>query len=432
MDLKRILQCLLIIICLIVLSFNVKERVVVPIKNNGKVIFPPNPYDTFNIGICVTDTAVSSTALINGFRDALEDYGTLSNYKFSLKITNSTDEKSAKLAFINYSMKNSDLLYTIGQDALGAALNSTENIPIVMGGVMDHSQFVYEDSSGEITRFFTGVNSMPNMEMVLSTLIEATENIEAVALVFSSEDTESISQLEVLELMLNQAKIPWKEYKVDSASVINDMDGTEVFENSRIPRISGRWSRNPNRVIKTNTQSNDLENDEAPEDADNEETQDEIIDSFTQTISLAATECSSIFIPTGSVLCERASEITDIALSNNTTTITDDINTGLGTLVCTYSDIYDQGYLAGKQAFNILVKDRKPEEIDILNTSWSKSKKLYSPNYANKYRMVFPKSFFNVNTFAFGFKEGSFTKRPNLSNYKDSEELDSEIDANQN
>lgn len=119
---------------------------------------------------------------------------------------------------------------------------------------------------------------------------------------------------------------------------------------------------------------------------ENENTTQEILEH-------AASECSAFYFSAGSSLAEDIEEITSIAHSHGVTTVSGDDTIGQYTLVNFFSDPYQMGYRAGKQAYRILVNEEDPAEIKVGLPNASDYVKLYNKDIAETFQMTFPKSF---------------------------------------
>lgn len=447
MKIKRVLSAIITIITFTFIALNTKEQVILPPISDD--IEFSDPFFTYNIGVCISESTANANYIYKGFYDAVEDFGIMNNYEFNIEQYTSQNENEAERFCHKLVLDEASLIYAIGKDSLRGALIATSELPIVMSGIIDYSDFVYTTPQGDSIRNFTGVSALPNTEFLLSTLIECTPKLEAVALLYNTQDSDAIYQNELLEKMLTQANIPWKEYEItpdvfeesspidtdsnsqepenaDESNITDESDipitlrspqaasskeganfdievlgsqdmlsGINEPESVRAPKHSANWSYNPKRI------RDELQFDEEYEDDSD----------FSSIIRRAAYESSCIFIPKGSFLSPNIEEISSMALSYNTSTISNDLEIGKHTLCCTYSDSYDQGYNAGLKACSVLIHQTPPEDEGITNISWEKSTKLYNKDLADKYEMEFPKSFMETFSFSSFHTEGYSTVR---------------------
>ena len=68
------------------------------------------------------------------------------------------------------------------------------------------------DWDGKTGMNVTGISSLPDMEAVLSLLIEATPDLSTVGLLYTEGDTNALLQNHLLEAYMDEAGIAWKEY----------------------------------------------------------------------------------------------------------------------------------------------------------------------------------------------------------------------------
>ena len=113
-----------------------------------------------------------------------------------------------------------DMVYTCGIEALQVAAYQTSTVPIVSTGVVDFQKVLnIQLEEGAVWDSKTHVNvagvcALPPIDQQLSLLIEATPELESVAIVYKEGDVDAIYQNEVMEEYLDQAGIPWKEYMI--------------------------------------------------------------------------------------------------------------------------------------------------------------------------------------------------------------------------
>ncbi len=448
MDLKRLFQALSLILALTYLLLNAKDRVILAPRSDADR--PGDPYITFQVGVCISNPDEDTEAIFNGFTDALLDYGTVNNYAFDITRTSAVSEEESQLQYQKLIKNNSEVLFAIGKESLSSALIATSDIPIVMANIINYSNYLYTSPEGKVSRSFTGVSSLPNTEFLLSTMIEAAPQLNGVALIYSTEDKDSIYQNELLEEMLTSASIPWKEYEItarlpstSSNAIVQNiitprtpvaasskegynlevetigkntlLNGINEPESARAARISANWEKNKNRLSPEDMESEDTTESEEQNQLNSDTSQDTYDSDFHNIIDTAAKECDVIFIPKGSDLSDKANTITAIAFRNNAITVSNDISLGKNVLCTTYTDPYDQGYRAGRQAYYILTDSNSPEDISISETAWENSHKIYNGEYARILSLDFPKSFFELNYFLENHKEGGDTKRPTLT-----------------
>ena len=138
---------------------------------------------------------------------------------------------------------------------------------------------------------------------------------------------------------------------------------------------------------------------------------DETSSSIDDILSVACEECGALYIPSNSMLLDQAEHISDIATASGVSTIGGDIHIGKHTLTSLFHDPYDQGYRAGKQAYQILIRGSDPSAISFGNNSGSLRIKMYQDIYAYRLSMSFPKSFHEIDAYLRRYTPGYFTER---------------------
>lgn len=318
------------------------------------------PKVEYTIGVCFDGNNEYHQQILQGFMAGVSDY-----FPEGSAVINTTAYDEAvnpDMVCANYIQSNSSLIYAIGENSLLSARNQTTTIPIVGSGVMDYKRVLNIPDNPDNKEWdkttnmnITGVSSTPNMSDVLSMMIEVTPNLTSVGLLYCPEDPDSIYQNHILEKYLDQAGIPWKEYSFYS------------------PEMSTSAAR--------------------------------------ELAQYACLECSVLYIPAESSLREKQDTIRNVALELNIPVVGGDEYIGDRTLCSMYNDPFDQGYNAGKMAYDLLVKDKKPQSMSIIDCSFDAEQKLYVKDIGDKMGYTFPKSFKERNEFLSTYKLGSKTTR---------------------
>ncbi len=417
---------------------------------------------TYNVVACVDSDVIDSQYFLEGFSDALSDYlgDGVTVTVISTDDDTNTDEVASQAV-----EAEPDLIFTTGKKMLLSATTATDTIPIVATGVVDFKgtlRIVSTDgSSWDRTTGMnvTGVSSKPSIVDQVSLMIEATDDLQAVGLLFSPEDTDSIYQNEIFETYLDQAGIPWKEYIIpasdtaieeeesDSSEALspnkyvaasakegmdNDVvsigeesgsnsDGINSPSSTRVAAVSQYWTSG--KVVTEDADDSDEEsvddtNDESTdsEDVDTSASSDTASDSIITDLTLderiqqVCDECSAIYIPYGSMLTDQMDTITSLANENGVVTVAGDTTVGQSAYVTLFSDPYDQGYSAGKKA----VKVFNGSDISTIKITYADTdvmQKLYKGDTAQLFGQEFPKSFSEFNEFFETYEYGSKTTR---------------------
>ncbi len=408
----------------------------------------------YNITACLEEDNEYNQILLQGFQDSLTDY--LGSNAVVNVITADENTSTDSVAASAVSEKP-DMIYTIGKRMLLSTTTATEDIPIVATGVVDFKGTLrIANTNGSSWDRLTGINvtgvsSKPAIVDQVSLMIEATDDLQTVGLLFSPEDTDSIYQNEIFESYLDQAGIPWKEYIIpatdtaieeiedNSSEAItpnkivassakagidddvvslgeSDILGINSPSSTRVASISEFWTggkvvENLDETTEEDTEEPKADSDDSSEDK--EKTNDTSLDSeltIEERIQQACDECSAIYIPFGSMLTDQMETISAIANENQVVTVGGDTTIGQHTLVTLFSDPYALGYAAGKKA----VKCFNGTDITEIKVSYGSSDdvvKLYNKDVADIFGKEFPKSFSEFNEFLSTYEYGSTTAR---------------------
>ncbi len=401
----------------------------------------------YNIGIVQTTQNNFQNEIILGFTDALEDTIGADHVNITTQVI--TDDRTGSDIVSDYAASDIQLIMTTGEKALAAADETTEEIPIVGTAVADFQSTLHILTEGqkswnkETGTNITGISSAPNMSDTLSLIIEATPDLQTVGILYSPEDDTAIFLNERLENYLDQAGIPWKEYAVTSTeAAINSQKASEyeaasvitpsktvmysakegvdidvygigddgvlsgVIDPSAVhtAAISEYWYGGKGTVKPSSYYSNNG-------NTENYVTALESDASTEEVIAYAAAECSALYISSGSMLTDQAELIGEIASAAGVSTIAGDPDVGVYTLATLYTDAYNQGYQAGKEAYDILVEGTDPGSIAIKGINRGAEEKLYNAEYAEMLGITFPKSFSEITEYLESYTPGDLTDR---------------------
>jgi len=413
---------------------------------------------TYSITICRGSDSDFENALIKGFVDSLGDQLGAENISVTQITPNTISMATATVASAVRS--ETDLIFTTDKYTLQGAIAATEEVPIIATGVVDFQQTLRIAPNGKswdktTGRNVTGVTCRPSIVDQTSLLIEATQDLQTVGILFSSEDTDAIYQNEILEKYLDQAGIPWKEYKIPASqiaieeeeseegtiavaptkivapsakegvnnTVVDLGEGTSVItginspSSTRTANISRFWvgGKVLPEVETEDSELIDEDGNQLKDDSkgsDEEEEVWEITDESTlqDRILYACSECSVLYIPFGSNLADQMDVIGAVATKNGVVTVGGDTEIAKHCLVTLYSDPYAMGYSAGKKAKKVLVDGSDPATMKITASS-ADPVKLYNGTIAEAFELSFPKSFSELNEFLESYELGSTTTR---------------------
>lgn len=341
---------------------------------------------TYTVEIISDSDDAASVLTVQGIRAAADEKLRTDKSKLEIQLdTGKTSDKDLKEIVNN----KPDLIVTNGERALVAAAKATTKIPIVASNVMNYQQIVGIEAAGgsgswdRLTgRNITGVSSAPNVTATLSLIIEATEHLDSVGILYTSLDDDAVFQNSRLEEYLDEAGIKWTEYEVAMpGQTAPAAGGTSIIGNE--PAAGGSVSSNEAALPAKGTQP---------------------VPSAEETVAKAAGENSVLFVSRGSLLSGRAQMIAEVAQSAGKGLIAEDQTFGQYALATLYSNPYDEGYKAGTMAASILADGKKIEKMKVQSIGLKDEHKLYNADYAKKLGITFPKSFTEFDTY---FKEQS-------------------------
>ncbi len=392
--------------------------------------------ETYHICILSDSSSDYYQRIISGFTSYIEEYLSGNTIVYTTEITESTQ-----------------LIFTVGSTSLLAAADETEEIPIVATGIMDFQSTLHitagiGDTWNKTTgRNITGVSTATDMTETLSLIIETTSTLNAVGLLYTPDDSESLYQLSLLEEYLDEASIPWKEYALPLSASNSGIDEETSDEDESDSEDTSSTEGDTEETDEAETSSEEDEEAEAPviitpslysgasvtEGSNNDvilfgegssidgliapnsvheaavsstwttalsnKTKDmELTDDSTleEIIAYACCECSALFIPAASYLADSVAQITEIASTAGVTTIAGDSLIGENTLTCTYWDPYYFGYAAAEKAYSILIDGKSASSMKITSISEDVIK-VYNSSWASVYELSFPKSFTEIN-----------------------------------
>ena len=396
---------------------------------------PEEDSTIYSIRICQDNADSTSEAVTQGFTDALIDLFGQSHIQLEVRTAGS--ELTAADICDSYVQQGAQLILANGSRSLSAAAATTSEIPIVGTNVMDYQQTLHiitsQDSEWDRTTGtnITGVSSLMSISDQLSMLIETTDNLRSVGILYSPEDSNAVYQNELLEIYLDQAGIPWKEYAIPSSpSVSGQGEGTTVLEDSLNIITPSRQAaasakEGPNTNVESFGESNLLYGINSPAIARTAKTSSTWTADLTpadlaplsenagteEIVRYASAECSALYISGDSLLSDQMELIGSVATAAGVVTVAGDSQSGQHTLVSMYADPYAQGYEAGKMAYRILVNGENPGEIRINQQGTRDNIKLYNNEIASTLGLTFPKSFQEIHTFLETYQIGSNTER---------------------
>ena len=423
----------------------------------------------YNISALLSEDNTYNQVLLQGFSDALSDY--LGDEHFTISTSTVSEDASSDAIAESAVASSPDMIFTAGKATLSSASVATETIPIVATGIIDFKGTLHIASlNGKAWdkttgKNVTGISSKPSIVDQVSLMIEATEDLQSVGILFSPEDTDAIYQNEIFEAYLDQAGIPWKEYLIPAdTSMLNEereelpstaltpskfvafsakegMDNEVVSlgedtvlglnspSSTRVALVSEFW--NGGKIKKAPAKEGEEDADETAESEETESSQTEASEdsestedmndisetdiSLEERIQQVCDECSVIYVPFGSILTNQMETIGTMAKDEDVVIVAGDTEIGEYALVTLFSDPYSLGYAAGKKAVRVFNGD-DIATIKVGNGSSDDSIKLYNGKIAEEFELTFPKSFSEFSEFLSTYEYGSNTVRYSLGN----------------
>lgn len=408
----------------------------------------------YNITALLSEDNTYNKVLLQGFSDCLQDY--LGEEHINITSYSVSEDRTSDMLAAGAVAKSPDMIFTAGKSTLLSAKSKTDIIPIIATGIIDFKGTLriaslngksWDKTTGTNV---TGVSSKPSIVDQVSLMIEATNDLQTVGILFSPEDTDAIYQNEIFEAYLDQAGIPWKEYSIpasDTASVEiseeqrstaltpskyvafsakqgmdndvvalgeNTILGLNSTSSTRTALVSSFWTGGKilPKAIEETTEDAEAKEETATsskdKNSDVEEAEPEI--TLESLITEACSECSAIYIPFGSLLSDQMDIIGNIATDAGVTIVAGDTTIGENALVTLFSDPYAIGYAAGKKAVKVFNED-DIKTIKIGTIDSDNSVKLYNGRIAEELGMKFPKSFKELTEFLETYEYGSTTTR---------------------
>ena len=401
----------------------------------------------YNIAACLSEDNDYNKNLLKGFEDCIGDYVGTDHINVTV-YTTSEDEASDAVVKKALATKP-DMIFTAGKATLTSATTATETVPIIATGIVDFKGTLritsLDGKSWDKTtgRNVTGVSSKPSIVDQVSLMIESTEDLQTVGILFSPEDTDAIYQNEIFESYLDQAGIPWKEYLIPASdSAIGDSEdqnstaltpskytsysaktgiddtvetlgdssilGLNSPSSTRVAEQSAFWTGGKTTTGRTLADEAEMAEEEEAEESTDEESKEE--PTLESRIQEACDECSVIYIPFGSILTDQMDIIGSITTESEVVVVAGDTTIADNALVTLFTDPYSLGYQAGKKAVRVFNGD-DISTIKISNGDSDDDVKLYNGDVAEKFGLEFPKSFSELNDFLSTYEYGSTTTR---------------------
>lgn len=260
----------------------------------------------YNIGICQLMPHAALDSATQGFRDALIE--ALGEDSVVFNEQNAQGDPSTCTTIINdFVTKDVDLIMANATNALQAAYNGTETVPILGTSVTEYGVALgIEGFDGTVGSNVSGTSDLAPLDAQADIILELFPETETVGMLYCSAEPNSAYQIKVVSEYLTGKGIVCKDYAF--------------------------------------TDSNDI----------------------TAVASAAASNCDVIYIPTDNTAASCAEVISGVVLPLETPVVGGDTGIcngcGVATIAISY---YDLGYTTGKMAVKILTGEEKIEEMPI-------------------------------------------------------------------
>lgn len=271
----------------------------------------------YTIGICQLVTHDALDAATEGFQAALIEALGAENVEFDLQ--NAANSADTCGTIVNtFVSKRVDLILANATPALLAAINATDEIPILGTSVTDYGKSLgIADFDGVIGGNVSGTSDMVRAARQAELLCELLPDAKTVGLLYCSAEPNSVYQIEEMKIELEQRGIATKDYKFS--------------ETTELASVVGK----------------------------------------------AAQECDALYTPTDNTVASNATTVYDAMGANKKPLIAGEKGICSGCGVATLSiDYYKLGYETGKMAAEILQGTASISEMAIRYDE--EPKKLYN------------------------------------------------------
>ena len=261
---------------------------------------------TYRIGICQLIQHEALDAATQGFKDALTkklgDKVTFDDQNASGEATNCTTITSK---FVSDKV---DLIMANATDALAAASQATDTIPIVATSITDYATALgMNDWTGKTGFNVTGTSDLAPLNEQAAMLVELVPDAKNVGILYCSGEKNSKYQATAVTAELKKSGITVKEYTFVDTNDINSV---------------------ANQVV--------------------------------------ADKCDAVYIPTDNTAANNAEAINNVLEPAKIPVIAGESGICAGCGIATLSiSYYDLGYKTGEMAYEILVNGANPAEMEI-------------------------------------------------------------------
>lgn len=270
----------------------------------------------YTVGIIQLVTHPALDAATEGFMQALKDKLGEDKVEFDLQNAANSTDTCATIAN-SFVTKKVDLIMANATPALQAAYNATAEIPILGTSVTEYGVALgIKNFSGTVGSNVSGTSDLANLDSQAQMILDLVPQAKTVGLLYCSSEANSDYQVKKVKAYLESKNITCKEYAFSDSNDVSTVVGNAV------------------------------------------------------------SECDALYIPTDNTAASCAETIYGAMGENKKPIIAGEAGICTGCGIATLSiDYYDLGYKTGEMAAEILLGNKKIEEMPIA----------YAPKETKKY-----------------------------------------------
>lgn len=226
---KRKILAIMLLIVILITACGEKKDVSLVNEDN----------ESFKIGILqyIEHKALDDTR--EGFLDYLDEIGL--NYEYDLQNAQG-DLSNARTMAEKFKSNQVDLIFAIGTSAAEAASSVTDDIPILFSAVTDPVESQLVESMENPGSNVSGTSDASDIKEQLKLFNEIDENIKDIGIVYSLNETNSLSQLETVKEESKDLGLNIKEMGIENISdlpqsansLVKDVDGMFILSDNKI------------------------------------------------------------------------------------------------------------------------------------------------------------------------------------------------------
>lgn len=185
--------------------------------------------DSFTIGVCQYMAHDSLDQATQGFEDALKELLTAAGKNYTIDVQNATGDTSVCTTIIqNFTVQKVDLIMGNATPALLTAANATTDIPVLGTSVTDYSDTFKGNIPANVTGTSDAVPFDQQAQMMIDTLNLAAG--DKVGVLYCSNETNSVVQYEAVKALFEAKGIVVGEYKFSESTELQAITTTMASE----------------------------------------------------------------------------------------------------------------------------------------------------------------------------------------------------------